>query len=448
MTLEPDQIQRQLIALTAVQHIAQEITSELNTKRLLNKILSSAVKVLQATEGSLVLWDASTDELVWVVTENPSLLDYRMAANKGIAGWVFTNCEPLIVGEASQDKRFNPDVDQDTDFHTQSMITVPLMNPTEKIGVIQILNKKSGEQFDESDQDLLTALAAQATNAIINARLYQDLETEKNKILELEDQARKKLARDLHDGPAQTLGAMIMNIDFITKLYDREPNKVLDELTSLRGTAKKTLAQLRNTMFELRPLVLETEGLKAALETYVDRLAETDDMNIHLDIRNLDQRVSDRIEELCFDIVKEAIGNTRKHARAKDTWIIVERRTKDLIVAVRDNGKGFDVATTQKGYDRRGSLGLVNMRERAELMGARYTINSVPGRGTLISLIVPIDQNAQTQDAQVASQEPYTSAAQNGRRRGTGPLLWPSETPRPEESQGREKGTGPLIEDK
>jgi signal transduction histidine kinase len=241
---------------------------------------------------------------------------------------------------------------------------------------------------------------------------------------------------------------MIMNIDFITKLYEREPDKVLEELTILKKTAQKTLDQVRNTMFELRPLVLETEGLKAALETYVDRLRETDGMNIHLEIRNLEGRLPARVGELCFDIVKEAIGNTRKYASAKDTWVIVERRTRDLIVAVRDNGKGFDVATTEKEYDRRGSLGLVNMRERAELMGARYALKSVPGRGTLVYLIVPlIKTHGVRPGALTAYQEPSISAPPNGRRRGTGPLLWPSDILEPEPNH-REKGTGPLIEDR
>ncbi len=425
-----------------VQKIAQDLTSDLNIKRLLNKIINAAVQVLGASEGSLLLWDPETDELVFVVTESQDLINYRISADKGIAGWVFTHCEPVIVGDVQHDERFNPKVDQDTDFSTQSMITVPLMNPTEKIGVIQVLNKISGEQFDDWDRDILTALAAQATNAVINARLYQDLETEKNRIIELEDQTRKKLARDLHDGPAQTLAAMIMNIEFITRLYEREPDKVLSELGQLRETAQRTLAQVRNTMFELRPLVLETEGLKAALETYVERLTRTEEMNIHLEVRNLHERLPSRVEELCFAIVKEAVGNVKKHAHAQDTWIIVERRQKDLIVAVRDNGAGFDVADTKKSYDRRGSLGLVNMQERAELMGAQYTINSVPGRGTLVSLIVPLDsENHETRESQPVSPPP-PPAGPSKRRRGTGPLLWPSNIP----TQDREKGTGPLLD--
>lgn len=451
MTNNQAQVRRQLAALQTVQAIAQELISELDTKKLLNKILSSAIKVLDATQGSLLLWDEKTDELVFVVTQTPELLNYRMPSTKGIAGWVFTNCEPVISSDVTQDSRFNPEVDRNTAFVTRSLLTVPLMNATEKIGVLQVINKRSGEQFDELDRDILMALAAQATTSIINARLYQELEAEKNRIITIEDQERKKLARDLHDGPAQTLAAMIMDIDFINKLYQHDPQRVPTELEKLRETAQRTLAQIRNTMFELRPLVLETQGLKAALETYTERLINVDGLNVHLDIRNLgDERLPSKVEELCFAIIREAVVNIKKHAQAQDVWIIVEKRSKDLIVAVRDNGRGFDVQATRKSYGNRGSLGLLNMSERAELLGAKYDINSAPGRGTLVSLIVPLQTEAgHTRGTQPVLKKPIPEAVEMVvRRKGTGPLVWPDDlTNGQNDSQARKKGTGPLIKE-
>jgi signal transduction histidine kinase len=201
-------------------------------------------------------------------------------------------------------------------------------------------------------------------------------------------------------------------------------------------------------MFELRPLVLETQGLKDALETYVERLINTEGMHIHLDIRNFQDRLPSRIEELCFAIVQEALINVKKHAQAKNTWIIVERRPKDLVIAIRDDGKGFNVAGMNEEYDRRGSLGLLNMRERAELLGAQYALESVPGRGTLVSLIVPL--NASTTSVQPSSspqdQSPSDLPRPYRRRRGTGPLIWPQSPTTSESNRDREKGTGPLID--
>jgi signal transduction histidine kinase len=425
MASELEQLRKRVAALMSIQSIAQELMSELNPWRLLNKILDSAVRVLNATTGSLLIL-VPPNELEFVASKDPAIVGRRMSADAGLAGWVFSHEKPLIIGDASQDSRHFRDFDLENGFHTQSIITVPLMTPTEKIGVIQVINKKSGEHFDEQDQDILTALAAQAAIAYVNADLYQEVEAEKNRIIDLQDEMHKKLARDLHDGPAQQLAAMMMNVEFILKLYEREPDLVPKELRILRETAGKTLAQLRNTMFELRPVILDTQGLQAALEYYAERLRTTEGMNIHLEIRNLKERLPLKVEGLCFDIIHEAVGNVKKHARAQNTWIAVERRAKDLIVAIKDDGKGFDVSQVTKGYDRRGSLGMINMRERAQVLNARYEIKSAPGRGTLVYLIAQIDDQETTLDEDTDD----AAQASNGRRkRETGPLRWPEDGP-------------------
>ena len=424
MTNQHDTSQERVAALMALLDVARTVSSELNLKKLLRKIVHAAVEVLDATTGSLLIWDPATDELVFAVAEEAmgkSLEQQRMPADKGIAGWVFTHCEPIIVGDVQQDPRFFGEIEED--FHTTSLIAVPLMTPAEKIGVVEVLNKRSGERFNQQDMDLLSALAGQAAIAIVNARLYQELEDEKNRILAVESEAHKRLARDLHDGPAQTLAAIIMNIEFIRTLLKRDPAQVPQELNKLQETATKALAQVRNTLFELRPVILETRGLQAALESYVERLRSTEGMTIHLDVRSLDERLPAKLEHVCFAIVQEAVGNIKKHAKAKQVWIGVERRAKDLVLGIRDDGRGFDVEAVEKQCDQRGSLGLLNMKERAELVGGRLTIESSPGHGTLVSLIAPLGDTAKE------------------RRKGTGPLDYR----KPASSQERRKGTGPLL---
>ena len=424
MTTEQEQLQKRLAALITVQDIAQELMSELDHIRLLNKILSAAIKVLNASAGSLLLW-VPPDELEFAVSAEQSLVGQRIPAVKGIAGWVFTHEEPLIVGNVYEDERFFREVDPG--FQTRSLIAVPLMTPTERIGVVEVINKQEGERFTEQDQDILSALSAQAATAIVNARLYQELQEEKDRIIATESEIHKKLARDLHDGPAQTLAAMIMDVDIVLKLYERDPARVPEELEKLRQAASKTLAQVRNTMFELRPVILETQGLVPALESYVQRLGSTEGMAIHLDIRSLPERLPSKVEGLCFSIIQEALSNVKKHAHAENTWVVVERRSKDLIVAVRDDGQGFDVTHVQEGYATRGSLGLLNMRERSEMLGARYSIESKLGRGTLVSLIVPLEVEAQPELQEASSGEQQSSAGgpvrrTGKRRKGTGPL--------------------------
>jgi signal transduction histidine kinase len=181
-------------------------------------------------------------------------------------------------------------------------------------------------------------------------------------------------------------------------------------------------------MFELRPVILETQGLRAALEYYVDRLITTEEMNIQLDIRNLDDRLAPQVEGLCFAIIQEAVSNVKKHANAENTWITVEHRTRDLVIAVLDDGKGFDVTTIERGYDRRGSMGMLNIKERAEMLDARHGIESTPGRGTLVYLIVPFpDQGVSPSNLEGADRESASPAGNGRRKRKTGPLHWPQD---------------------
>jgi signal transduction histidine kinase len=430
MTPDVRQLEKRIHALMTVQDIARELMSELDHLRLLEKILHAAVQVLDAETGSLLIW-VPPDHLEFAVSPDAEIVGRRMPADQGIAGWVFTNEEPLIVGDKNQDVRWYQEMVPD--FRTQSLIAVPLMTPTERIGVIEVLNKRSGEQFDQEDQDILSTLAAQAATAIVNARLYQELEQEKNRILTIEDQTHKKLARDLHDGPAQALASMIMDLDFLQKLYEREPERVSKELSKLRQRATRTLDQVRTTMFVLRPVILETQGLCAALESYVERLRTAEGMNVQLSMRGLDTRLPRRVEETCFAVIHEAVNNVKKHAHAAHTWIVLERRPGDLIVAVRDDGQGFDLAQIEAQYDRLGKLGMLNMKERAELLGARQVVESVPGHGTLVYLIVPLDQ----QDAQPGQAGSLGGSQKSPARQVRSARSSPS-------SGRRRKGTGPL----
>lgn len=148
-------------------------------------------------------------------------------------------------------------------------------------------------------------------------------------------------------------------------------------------------------LFTLRPLILETQGLQAALEQYVNKLAETDTISIHLETTpQADQALDREVQGVIFYIIEEAIGNARKHAQSQNVWVRLHLQDHDALVAeVEDNGVGFDVEAVQTTYDERGSLGLINMYERAELVDGQLTISSAPAGGTQIRLIVPLKRS-------------------------------------------------------
>ena len=185
-----------IAALRALQRVAQSLTSELNLEPLLKNILRSAVEVMDASAGSLLLTDPATDELVFEVIEGgggEALQGQRMAKDKGIAGWVVTNSRPLIVNDVDKHERHYKGIETATDFKTDSLICVPLLAKGKVIGVLEVLNKRSRENFNDDDLDILTTFAAQSATAIKNARLYRDLRAERDRIVALEEEVRKRL---------------------------------------------------------------------------------------------------------------------------------------------------------------------------------------------------------------------------------------------------------------
>ena len=387
------------MALQVLQEMTLQLTSDLNLDTLLNNILNSAIKVVGAVAGSLFLLDERTDELVFSVVVGgggEALEGQRMPRDRGIAGWVLNAREPLIVDDVSQDKRFYKGF-QSSDFRTANILCVPLVTRGNAVGVIQVLNKISGEPFTQADLELLTTFAAQSATAIETARLVQALRYEKERIVALEEDVRKRLARDLHDGPTQLLAATRMGLQFARKLLIHEPENVTSmdkELTEMLEIVDRALKQVRTLLFDLWPATLETQGLVPALKWYTRQIQDTEGLPITLETGQFDQRLAGRAEKEIFAVIKEALDNIKKHAQAQHVWVNLSVDDGQLVITVRDDGVGFDTKRVDPTKGREGSLGMLNMNDRAEMLGGKFHITSTPGQGTTAALSVPLAKNA------------------------------------------------------
>ena len=384
------------MALQVLQEMTLKLTSDLNLDTLLSNILNSAIKVVGASAGSLLLLDSVADELVFEVViggGGEALEGQRMPQDRGIAGWVLSRCEPLIVEDVGQDKRFYKAF-QSSSFRTASMICVPLVSRGDAIGVLQVLNKTSGGRFNQADQELLMTFAAQSATAIQTARLVLALRQEKERIVALEEDVRKRLARDLHDGPTQLLAAIRMGLQFTRKLLVHEPENVDRELAEMLPTVDRALKQVRTLLFDLWPATLESQGLVPALEWYTKQIQDTEGFPIALEAGEFNLRLAKRAEKEVFAVVKEALDNVKKHAEARQVWIDLSVTDGHLVVTVRDNGKGFDTTEIDPAKGREGSLGMLNMHERAQMLSGQLRITSAPGQGTTVALTVPLAENA------------------------------------------------------
>ncbi|MFE4427672.1 sensor histidine kinase [Peribacillus butanolivorans] len=206
------------------------------------------------------------------------------------------------------------------------------------------------------------------------------------KIIEAQEQERKKLSREIHDGPAQMLANVMMRSDLIERVQrERGPDEALVEIRSLKVMVRNALYEVRRIIYDLRPMALDDLGLVPTLRKY---LQTTEDYNtgVHLNFVNLGQvkRLPSDMEVALFRLVQEAVQNSLKHAEPKQVQVKLSISKEMVTVVVKDDGKGFDSSIQKEG-----SFGLVGMRERVELLEGEMTIDSQPGSGTLVFIQIP-----------------------------------------------------------
>jgi signal transduction histidine kinase len=250
--------------------------------------------------------------------------------------------------------------------------------------------------FNRERCGLLDIIGRQAVIAVQNARLYQDLVEEKERMIEVQEEARKKLARDLHDGPTQSVAAMAMRINLARRIMNKDVKEATKELVKIEELAHRTTKEIRHMLFTLRPLILESQGLTAALEAMAEKMRETFAQNV---IINVDEGVLKDMEMgkqgVIFYIIEEATNNARKHANALHIWVRLRTFESGIaLLEIEDDGLGFDVVAVNQSYDKRGSLGMVNLRERTELVTGLLNIDSAPGKGTRVQVYIPLSEEA------------------------------------------------------
>jgi signal transduction histidine kinase len=381
--------------LKMVFEMAASLSATLNYQRVLDTILDisrlgfNELGVRVGESVAMVLLYDSDGFLVPASHRNVTTSSDETKRIRGAEGMVAEAIlsDTALIGESPVN---DPELQEYASLHScKSMICVPLRAGFETYGAVLFASTKRNAYAPEHIE-LLTIFCNQATIALQNASLYQSLHEERDKIVNKEEEARHKLARDLHDGPTQDVAAIAMRLNFARLLVERDPGRAKAELERLEDLAHRTVREIRSMLFTLRPIILETEGLVAALNQYAENIRENDDLQVIVQAEGYRDCLDTEAQGVAFAILEEAINNARKHAQASTVWVRLDMR-RDLFVAeVVDDGIGFDVEAVESGYGARGSLGMVNLRERAELLGGTLNIESAPNEGTRITLLVPI----------------------------------------------------------
>jgi signal transduction histidine kinase len=381
----------------AIFEMASTLSATLNYQRILDAVLDVSILGLKemgpaSTRIISMVLLLSTDSMVVAASRHLTSRDEKLTLQLdpfGAVSRALSHAEPIICNDTEHD----PELTTYSALHRcVSAVCVPLRAGFENYGVA-VFASPDHNVFTPDNIDVLTAVCNQATIALQNAQLFESLQAEKARIVEIEEDARKKLARDLHDGPTQSVAAIAMRVNYARTMLQKSPARVPEELEKIETLARSTTKEIRQMLFTLRPLILETQGLKAALETLVQKLHDTDPtLSVHLELDENAEKLDKDAQGMIFYVIEEAVGNARKHAQATDIWVGAHRDNDAYLIDVRDNGKGFDVGKVQANYDKRGSLGMVNMSERAEVMKAKLSIASAVGQGTRVMLRFPLER--------------------------------------------------------
>ncbi len=390
--------QERLEQVSLFYQIGQNLASSLDLDRVLRETIELTTVILDAEAATLFLLDRERDELIFAIPTGEKeeiLREFRIPVGQGIAGWVVQTGESVLVNDAQNDPRFLRQVDSQTGFTTRNVLCVPLQYQGRITGALETINKRSGKGFTHEDLQWLTTLATQAAIAIENARLYQDLRQERDRIIAVQEDVRHRLARALHDGPAQDLARLLLDIDYARRLLEKKPDEVRAVLDEMETITRRANRAVRHFLFELRPVILETRGLVAALRSYVEQWQATEGITCHMEVHDFPSDIDTKAAGTMFTVIQEAFNNLRKHAQATQVWLRLSRANGKLIVEVEDDGVGFNVKDIMANYDERNKLGLLNMREQAELLEGELSILSPSprlGRGTLVRLQVPYER--------------------------------------------------------
>jgi len=210
------------------------------------------------------------------------------------------------------------------------------------------------------------------------------------KIILAQEEERKRIAREIHDGPAQMLANLVLRTEIVERmLVKQEFGLVQDEVVDLKGQVRNSLEEMRKVIFNLRPMALDDLGLIPTLRKYVHDFEEKTKLRTTLETRGQEHRLSSAMEAAVYRLVQEALSNAAKHAYPSFVLVEITYQAQLIKIVIKDNGLGFNVQKLKNQQGNRESFGLVGMRERVELLEGRMEIVSAENQGTTIVIHIP-----------------------------------------------------------
>ena len=213
------------------------------------------------------------------------------------------------------------------------------------------------------------------------------------KIIRAQEDERKRVAREIHDGPAQLIANLVIKTELCEKLIDMDKEKAKEELVSLKGFLRSSLSDVRKIIYDLRPMSLDDLGLVPTLQRYISNYIEENNILVDFMVLGNQKALKPVVELAAFRIVQESLTNIKKHSGAGNANIRVEFTNDQVNLLISDDGKGFDKKKVWGAKEEDAGYGLLNMKERVELLNGKFDIKTAHGKGTRIFASLSLDIN-------------------------------------------------------
>lgn len=225
---------------------------------------------------------------------------------------------------------------------------------------------------------------------------FDDIKQKDNlaiKVIQAQEEERGRLAREIHDGPAQSIANLVFRVELSEKLLDKDIAKARKELKELKRLIRMSMQEVRKIIYNLRPMSLDDIGLVPTLKQYINNFAKQTEIFIDFVVQGSQKRLSNTYEVTIFRLVQEALNNIYKHAEASTGKVRLEYSKNKINIFIKDDGVGFK--NNEVDIDK---YGLISMKERCKLLGGQITIDSELNRGTIIKILLPLKRSEANND--------------------------------------------------
>ena len=323
--------------------------------------------------------------------------EYCWPPGIGWAGWILVHKVPYVTNDAQQDTVIIPEFRER--FGVKSAISTPLLDfRGETIGFLEVNNKRDASGFTQADMEKMEATCQVASVALQNALAYQKIQRNEQelrqlstRLLQLQDEERRRLARELHDSTGQILATLALRIGAANRSLRGDNQQARDILIECSALARQCSDDLRTLSYLLHPPSLDEEGLVSALHWYVQGFTKRSGIPVDLNVPTDGARLPREVEAALFRVVQEGLTNVHLHSKSPKAWVKIDLSPVEVILEVRDEGCGIPPEVLKRipsGVSHVG-IGIAGMRERIRQLGGRLEIDS-GSWGTKARAVLPV----------------------------------------------------------